>query len=413
MASSRSRAWRPIAAAGAVALVLRVVFGLTYWIDKPLTHDEREYLALARGLSEGRGFTYGPDHQSGTAAQFGRAPAYPLFLAAIGATGPENGSAPMRVKVVQAVIGAALVVVIGALAWRAAGRSAGAAAALGAAVYPPLVWYPAYVFSETLYSLIALSSALVLQAAVVRADTARSSRAGGPLALLAGGLIGVGILTRPALLLFVPLALLWLLRRRRSALAVALLAAVLAVVAPWTARNYRAHGRFVLVASEGGVTFWTGNHPLARGEGDLAANPEIKRTEVEFRRRHPGLTAEELEPLYYWEAFGHIRAEPGWWLGLLARKAFYTIVPGGPSYRVHSLRYQAASIASYLLLLPFAVAGVRTLWRAKERPVALGLLACSAVLVCLIFFPQERFRVPVLDPAMIIAAAASVRPSRP
>jgi hypothetical protein len=280
-------------------------------------------------------------------------------------------------------------------------------------VYPPLVWYPAYVFSETLYSLIALSSALVLQAAVVRADTARSSRAGGPLALLAGGLIGVGILTRPALLLFVPLALLWLLRRRRSALAVALLAAVLAVVAPWTARNYRAHGRFVLVASEGGVTFWTGNHPLARGEGDLAANPEIKRTEVEFRRRHPGLTAEELEPLYYREAFGHIRAEPGWWLGLLARKAFYTIVPGGPSYRVHSLRYQAASIASYLLLLPFAVAGVRTLWRAKERPVALGLLACSAVLVCLIFFPQERFRVPVLDPAMIIAAAASVRPSRP
>ena len=38
-------------------------------------------------------------------------------------------------------------------------------------------------------------------------------------------------------------------------------------------RNYAHDGRFVLVASDGGVTFWTGNHPLAIGEGDLAANP--------------------------------------------------------------------------------------------------------------------------------------------
>ena len=54
---------------------------------------------------------------------------------------------------------------------------------------------------------------------------------------------------------------------------------------PWTIRNIRVYGRFVLVASEGGVTFWTGNHPLAVGDGDLAANPAIKRAELEFRRR--------------------------------------------------------------------------------------------------------------------------------
>jgi len=49
------------------------------------------------------------------------------------------------------------------------------------------------------------------------------------------------------------------------------------VLAPWTLRNAREYGRFVLVASEGGVTFWTGNPPLAIGEGDMAANPVIKR----------------------------------------------------------------------------------------------------------------------------------------
>ena len=411
IAAADRPAWRPMAAAALLALVLRLAFGLGYWIGKPMTHDEREYLALAESLAAGRGFTYGPNHESGTAQQFGRAPVYPLFLAAIGATHPENGSAPARVKIVQSVLGAALVLVIGAIAARAGSARAGAVAAYIAAGYPPLVWLPAYVLSETLYSLLALTSALLLQIAVTRSKRARSSREGAPVALLAGGLAGAAVLTRPAMLVFVPLALFWLIRAQRHVLAVALVAAVAAVIAPWTARNYRAYGRFVLVASEGGVTFWTGNHPLAIGEGDLAANPEIKRAELEFRKANEGLSAEALEPLYYRDALRHIRANPMWWLGLLAKKTFYTFVPAGPSYAVHSARYRIASVASYLLLLPFALYGFRGLRRAAEPPVALGLLVLSSVLVCLIFFPQERFRVPILDPALIVAAAAGLRRS--
>ena len=409
MTAADSSAWRPIAGAALVSLVLRMAFGLGYWVDKPMTHDEREYLALAESLAAGRGFTYPPEHESGTAQQFGRAPVYPLFLAAIGATHSENGSAPARVKIVQAVLGALLVVVIGAIAGRAAGSRVGILAAWIAACYPPLIWLPAYVLSETLYSMFALSGALLLQIAVTRSRRAHSPREGGPLALFAGALVGVAVLTRPAMLVFVPLALLWLVRAQRHVLAVAFVAAAIAVIAPWTARNYRAYGRFVLVASEGGVTFWTGNHPLAIGEGDLAANPAIKLAELEFRRAHEGLSAEALEPHYYRDALRHIRADPLWWLGLLARKAFFTVVPAGPSYAVHSARYRIASIASYLLLLPFAVYGFRVLRRADEPPVALGLLVLSSVVVCLIFFPQERFRVPVLDPALIVAAAAGVR----
>jgi hypothetical protein len=282
-------------------------------------------------------------------------------------------------------------VLIGAITRRSAGPAAGALAASIAAAYPPLVFYPAYVFSETLYSVIALSAALALQIAVDRADRARSSRAGAPLSLLAGILV------------------LWLIARRHHVLVVGVVAAAVAVVAPWTARNYRVHERFVLVASEGGVTFWTGNHPLARGEGDLAANPELKRAELEFRRAHPGLSAEELEPLYYREALRYIGEHFGWWLGLLARKAFYTIVPLGPSYALHSLRYRIASIVPYLILLPFGFIGAVRLWTAPSRPSAVFLLAGAAILVCLLFFPQERFRVPVLDPVLIVCAAASGR----
>lgn len=408
-----TRARRLIVLAALLAFALRLLFGLAYWVDKPLTHDEREYLALAASLAAGRGFTYGPDHDSGTAQQFGRAPLYPMFLAAIGATEPSAHGTPRRVKVAQAALGALLVVLIGALAHRSAGPRAGAIAAFLAAVYPPFVWYPAYVLSETLYSVTALAAAFVLQGAVDRAERAHNPRAGGPLALLAGALAGAAVLTRPAMLFFVPLAAIWLVLRRRHVLALAVTAAAVAVIAPWTARNYRVYDRLVLVAAQGGVNFWTGNHPLARGDGDLAANPELKRAELAFRGSHPGLTAEELEPLYYRDALDHIRQDVGGWLRLLAKKAFFTIVPAGPSYAVRSMRYRVLSIGSYLLLLPFAIVGAWRLWGSRGRPSVLFLLGASALVVCLIFFPQERYRVPTIDPILIVCAASSRRRTAP
>lgn len=399
-----SRRW--ILAAAAAGLALRVAFALGYWVDKPLTHDEREYLALATSVAEGRGFVYDASHQTGTAQQFGRAPGYPLFLAVIGATG-EHESAPARVKIVQAFVGAASVWLIGIISLHAVGPRGGIAAATIAAAYPPMVWISSYVFSESLYSFVALLTAHVLQraagevATLPNAERQRLAIAG------AGVLAGLGILIRPAMLFFVPLASVWLAARHRLTVALLFAVATVAVVTPWTVRNLRVHGRFVLVASEGGVTFWTGNHPLARGEGDLAANPALKAAELEFRRAHPGLSAEELEPLYYRDAFESIARNPAGWLALLARKAFYTVVPAGPSYTLHSRRYWLASVVSYLAILVFAACGFKRLWRSPRRPEPLLLLASSAVVAGLVFFPQERFRIPVLDPVLVIAAAAA------
>jgi 4-amino-4-deoxy-L-arabinose transferase-like glycosyltransferase len=392
-----SRARRLIVAAAAFGLLLRLVFALVYWVDRPLTHDEHEYLSLARGIANGTGFVYDDQVDAGTAQRFGRAPGYPLFLAALDAGRPVPAATPTRVKVAQSFIGAATVWIAGLLALAAAGPRAGVAAALGAAVYPSLVWLPGYALSEALYSLIALATALVLQRAVDRDKLL--------FAILAGTLTGAAALVRPAMLLYLPLVCVWLLRRRPAfALAIAVAAAV--TIAPWSVRNLRVYDHFVLIASEGGVTFWTGNHPLARGEGDLAANPALKQAELAFRGAHAGLSAEALEPLYYREAFSWIAAHPGSWAALLARKVFYTIVPVGPSYAVHSARYRLASVVPYAIVLPFAVIGAWRLWRSRSRPVALYLLAASAIVVCVLFFPQERFRIPVIDPTLIVSAAA-------
>ena len=406
MAINPALARRLILGAAVLGLVVRLAFGLLYWTGKPLTHDEREYLALARSVSAGRGFVYDAAHETGTAQQFGRAPVYPLFLSLIGAGAEEYPASPARVKIAQAIVGAIGVWLIGTIALRTAGVTGSVAAALIAAVYPPLVWICAYVLSETLYSTIALAAVLMADRGLDRAGAAGRSSAGRSWMLAAGVATGIAILARPAMIFFLPLAIAWMWWQRRAALGVLLVVTALAVVAPWTARNARVFHRFVLVASEGGVTFWTGNHPLARGEGDMAANPEIKRAEIAFREQRPGLTAEQLEPLFYRDALRYIAAHPVWWLGLLLRKAFYTVVPIGPSYTLHSTAYLAASVASYLLLLPVAAWG----WwsRRRERPAeALFVLAVSAVLAGLVFFPQERFRIPVIDPSLIVCAAAA------
>jgi hypothetical protein len=171
-------------------------------------------------------------------------------------------------------------------------------------------------------------------------------------------------------------------------------------------------GRFVLVASEGGVTFWTGNHPLATGDGDLAANEALKRAKQALRAQFPGLTESQMEPVYYREALGWIRSHPIDWCELELRKMFFLIVPIGPSYRVHSARYYAASLLSYGLLLPAGLVGWYLAGGLRARVTGLLLLTGSAIVMCLAFFPQERFRIPVIDRALIVGAAALTAPIR-
>jgi hypothetical protein len=380
-----------------LALALRLAFSLGYWVGKPLTHDETEYWTLSGNLAAGRGLVYDDDGHE----HFGRAPGYAVFLAAVRSIDDSIAA----VKVAQSVLGTLGVAVIVMLARRASGPRAGAAAAAIAAVYPPLVWMPAYLLSETLYSVLALLGTLFLWRALDRPTAGKF--------LVTGAVIGITALVRPVALPFLALVVLVLLLRHSVLPAVVLVLGAAIIVGPWAAWKTHESGRLILIASEGGITFWTGNHPLAIGDGDMAANPAIQAANRELRAAHPGLSPDELEPVYYREALAFIRAEPLRFLALLPRKFFYLWVPIGPSYQLHSARYLHSARIAYLLLLPFAVAGFARLVRSPSA-LPLWLLGGSVVLACLVFFPQDRYRVPAIDPVMIICAAslAEVRRNR-
>jgi len=393
-------AGKGLAAAAVIGLALRLAFGLLYWVHEPLTRDEREYLALARSLAAGRGLVYDEAILDSPVQPFGRAPGYPAFLAFAGGGRTVTDDVPSSVKIAQSLVGACGVLIVGLLAGQWAGARGATIAAWLAASHPLLVATASRAFSEALFWPIGLGAAWLVTAA---------SRAGGRraavLATLAGVLTGLATLVRPATIIFLGLAALWWLWRRSFTRVVVLALGAALVIAPWTLRASERAGRFVLVASEGGVTFWTGNHPLAVGDGDLAANPQLKIASQALRNAHPDLTEEQMEPIYYREALAWMRAHPIDWLALEARKMWYLVAPVGPSYRLHSWRYFIASAGTYLLLLPMAVAGAWRLGAARGQLPGLWLLLAAAIVTCLIFFPQERFRIPVIDPVLIICAA--------
>ena len=269
------------------------------------------------------------------------------------------------------------------------------------------MWSSAYALSEVVYSPLVLTAAWLLGRVIDVRGAPGTSTAGPAVASVAaaGLLVGAAALVRSAALVYLPFAGLWLAWRHRLSLALVLGIAAAIVILPWTLRNYLVHGRPILVAADGGVTFWTGNHPLASGEGDLAANPELKNEQRRFIAAYPALSPEAMEPIYYRDALRHIANDPLWWLGLELRKAFYTLVPIGPSSTLHSPRYYWASVLPYLALFPLAVAGFLMVRSSEQPPYALLLLALSSLVLCLVFFPQERFRIPVVDPTIIVGAA--------
>jgi 4-amino-4-deoxy-L-arabinose transferase-like glycosyltransferase len=390
---------RFLLAAALVGVSLRLIFGLAYWTQQPLTRDEQEYLSLARSLAAGQGFAYDNAFGEQSFPPFSRAPGYPAFLAMVGGGAAPASSVPHAVQIAQAIVGGIGVFVVGLFSTRIFGARAGRAGALVAAVYPPLVWIAGYALSEAVFWPLGLACAWAYD------RTRAASTASLWAALICGALGGAGILVRPSLILFIPLAGLALAARRRWTQAAALLLGVSLVVGPWTWRNYDVHHRWMIVAADGGVTFWTGNNPLAVGEGDMAANPAIKQANHVLRSAHPDLTEEQMERVYYREGLVWIASHPAAFLVLEVKKFFHTIVPTGPSYRLHSARYVVASVVSYGVIALLAMASI---WCFRSRLAAspgLFWLLLSSWLVCLVFFPQERFRIPIVDPALIILAS--------
>lgn len=271
-----------------LALFLRFAVVAMLWSDHaaPVSY---EHGRIAENLLAGNGFSIeflgAPSRPTSQQAPF-----YPFFLAGIYAClGVESPASILAVQLIQCVAGAALVLAVVWLAWSLLPESpaVGWLAGVGAAVYPTHLYMVTHLQ-------VALWAALVLTllTAVVSAPRFRGTWRG---AMFAGLISGVLLLIEPILALALPICAacfwIWDLRHTRrwaaSLTRVTAIAAVAAlVVAPWVARNWHVHGRFVFVKSTFGYAFWQGNNPSSWGTDKIP-----KASAEALRRAHDGSPA--------------------------------------------------------------------------------------------------------------------------
>ncbi|HYV86132.1 MAG TPA: glycosyltransferase family 39 protein [Patescibacteria group bacterium] len=217
----------------------------------PPVGDALRYDLVARRVAAGGTFSL-PDGDRSTLA-----PGFPYALAGLyRLTGPDWGAA----RVMQAVLGALTSLFVASLGIQMAGPLAGLAAGLFHAFFPYSIALCGTLWSDPLATLLALLATLAL----VRTEGWRGHA-------LWGALCALAALTRPNLALMLPIGLFWVPAKTLVGFKRVVVAtlAFLAVLAPWTARNWIVHERFVPITTVGGVMLWEGNNPYVLADSRM------------------------------------------------------------------------------------------------------------------------------------------------
>ncbi|MDD5677964.1 MAG: glycosyltransferase family 39 protein [Kiritimatiellae bacterium] len=341
-------------------------------------------------------------------------PGYPYVLYAVWKVLGRNPTAFLVISLLQALLISSLVFPLRWLTARWFGDRAAAWAMWIAALMPLYAYYATRLLPVAVF--ISLHPWLWMAWLRLR-DKNTITRAAG-----VGAVTGLASLFQPLLLaIFGLLGAGWLvgaLRRkdlRQAGLLIGCAMLAVAVLAPWTVRNFRIHGELVLVRCGSGP-FWIGNNPHATGAAVIAGGAEdiylayppaciTQGTELTEIQYHRALRKEALD---------YIFREPGAFMNRTLRKIswFWTWVPD--KYLVNrpgetaGVQFRWLSIGSWLALLVLAtLARWRRRWPA-EYLIMLGLyVVVYSVTYGLLHVGQARFRGEI-EFILIPAAAAGI-----
>lgn len=247
----------PVIGIFGLALVVRVLYNMIGARDYYPLHDSLTYQTIAFNILREHCYCLLPNLPT-----VDRAPLWPAIIAAIyGALGPHDRT----VRLFLCIVGSATCVLIYFFARDLFSKHAGLFAGLFAAIYPFLFVYDAWLYSESLYIFLVLAFCYTLY---YLQRTLRWS-----LILLSGVLLVLLSLTRPNGPAILALFLIWAFvmgRAKqipwpgviRSALTVIIV--FLALIAPWTIRNYEVTHAFVPTAvGDGKVLLGAYNDKIA------------------------------------------------------------------------------------------------------------------------------------------------------
>ena len=362
----------PVTLLFVAAFGLRLAYALCDFPVPP--QDTADYDEIAHNVLSGDGFV-SRENWFGYEMYSWRPPLYPFFLALVyGVWGYSH----FAVKIAQALIGAGTVVLVWALVRRLQPDAAPLAGGL-ALVYGPLVTICAEVMSETLFCFWIVLAAWALVAAEGRRQYL----------LLVGVAIGLAALTRPVGLLWLPAFVAVAVWRGRGVglrQCAWVVAALVAVITPWSARNAQIHGAWVPISTHGGFI-------LARSN---AFEPDWRKdngwgiTEAFFRR-----LPTEIERDRYWydQGITFIMEHPGYYLRLVGERFVRLWYFFRPDYNFW-----------FMMVMPFSLLGLRQYGPCGNYAYLSSFIACSIFVFSTILYGSTRFRLP-LEPLFIAFAA--------
>lgn len=191
---------------------------------------------------------------------FWRAPFYPYFLAVVKAFFP---AAKDFVLIFQHTLGLINLLLIYRLSKMVLSKKTAVIAVFLCAFYAPFVYYEGKLLPDTLGIFFILLSTNLLIEGFKNAKPVNFA--------LAGLFIGIGCVARPFYMMYLFLSILgiYLAEKKRGAACIKKLSLYmlvsLSVIGIVTLRNYAVGKDFVLISANGGVTFYNGNNPYARG----------------------------------------------------------------------------------------------------------------------------------------------------
>ncbi len=392
-----------------LALLVRVAYNLTVARGYLPTFDSGVYQKIALNLLHSRCFCQLPGVQT-----TGRAPLWPLVIAVIYRLFGVNN---LSVRLFLSCLGSGTCVLVYLFARDICGRRIGLLAGIIAAIYPNLFIYDGWLYSESLYTFLLLAFCYTLYL-IQRTKQARWM-------MLSGFLAGLLALERPNGVIIPVLVVVWAViviwkaktSWRVAASSAAIIALItVALVLPWTLRNYTLTHRLIPVATgDGTVLLGAYNDKVLSNTpsygtwvGPTGAVPQIA------DRNYTSDTARDDAYKAYVSQWirGHLNEMP-YLLSLHIVKMWTPSTSEEdlpmnqfPTRLSSQVTMDMINVMSYpiFLLAALGLVVTRKWWR---ELLFIYLILIETVALCIYFYGSSRFRAPI-EPFLVILAAAAI-----